>query len=139
MTEIDFYIHVKDKWSTTCRLVAKAYSRGLKVALLCPNASTCKELDDLLWSFSPTAFIPHCHANHPEAAESPVTLLDENSAPLHDDVLVNLHPQWPPQFSRFKRLVEIVSEDEEDKKLARARFKFYRDRGYEIRTHDLSK
>ena len=32
-----------------------------------------------------------------------------------------------------------IGEDEEDKKLARARFKFYRDRGYEIRTHDLSK
>ena len=55
---------------------------------------------------------------------------------LHDDVLINLqHPQ-PTIFSRFKRLIEIVGADEADKVLARARYKFYRDRGYEIRSYD---
>jgi DNA polymerase-3 subunit chi len=32
-----------------------------------------------------------------------------------------------------------VSIDEEDRRLARERFKYYRDRGYDIRSHDLSK
>jgi DNA polymerase-3 subunit chi len=36
-------------------------------------------------------------------------------------------------------LIEIVSLDEQDRADARERFRFYRDRGYEIRTHDLSK
>ena len=58
--------------------------------------------------------------------------------PVCDEVLLNLRPEWPPFFGRFERLVEIVSAgDEDDKRLARERFKFYRDRGYEIRTHDL--
>ena len=38
----------------------------------------------------------------------------------------------------IQRLIEIVSLDEEDRRRARERYKFYRDRGYEIRTHDLS-
>jgi DNA polymerase III subunit chi len=36
-------------------------------------------------------------------------------------------------------LIEIVAGGEEDKQRARDRYKFYRDRGYEIRTHDLAK
>ena len=58
---------------------------------------------------------------------------------LHDEVLLNLRPEWPPFFSRFQRLIEIVSFDDGDRATARERFRFYRDRGYEIRTHDLGK
>jgi len=43
----------------------------------------------------------------------------------------------PSMFSRFQRLVEIVGTDADDREDARARFRFYRDRGYEIRTHQL--
>jgi DNA polymerase-3 subunit chi len=44
----------------------------------------------------------------------------------------------PSTFSRYQRLVEIVSSDEADRVQARDRYKFYRDRGYAIKTHDLS-
>ena len=54
-------------------------------------------------------------------------------------MLLNLHCEWPPAFSRFQRLVEIVGRDDEDRAAARGRFRFYRDRGYEIVNHDLSK
>ncbi|RDJ93817.1 DNA polymerase III subunit chi, partial [Lacticaseibacillus rhamnosus] len=40
-------------------------------------------------------------------------------------------------FSRFQRLVEIVGTDASDRQAARERYRFYRDRGYEIRTHQL--
>ena len=36
------------------------------------------------------------------------------------------------------KLAEIVCADDADRGEARVRYKFYRDRGYEIRTHDLS-
>ena len=54
-------------------------------------------------------------------------------------MLLNLRDELPAFFSRFQRLIEIVSIDEEDRRLARERFKYYRDRGYDIRSHDLSK
>jgi DNA polymerase-3 subunit chi len=53
-------------------------------------------------------------------------------------VLVNLRADWPPFFGRFERLVEIVSVDDEDRQQGRERFKFYRDRGYALRIHDMS-
>jgi DNA polymerase-3 subunit chi len=53
-------------------------------------------------------------------------------------VLVNLHRDPPPFFSRFERLAEIVGTDEDSVAAGRARYRFYRERGYELRNHDLS-
>jgi len=45
----------------------------------------------------------------------------------------------PPFFSRYVRLLEVVSLLDDDKLKARERFTFYRDRGYAMTRHDLSK
>ena len=57
----------------------------------------------------------------------------------HNEVLISLHTVCLPFFSRFERVLEIVSQDTEDARLGRERFSFYRDRGYEMRHFDLSK
>jgi len=139
MTQIDFYTHVDDKLRTACRLAAKAFSHELRVMVFCPDADTAGRVDRLLWTTPATSFIPHCFAGDALAAVTPIVVDHDGAEPLHDQMLLNLRPEWPPFFSRFQRLVEIVSLDDEDRRLARERFKFYRDRGYEIRTHDLSK
>jgi DNA polymerase III subunit chi len=139
MTQIDFYTHVGNKLSVACKLAAKAHAQGLRVAVLCPDAATAQNFDRMLWTGSPLAFVPHCQAAHPLAVRTPVVIDHEGVAPAHDEVLLNLRAEWPPLFSRFQRLIEIVSRDDEDRSSARARFKFYRDRGYDIRTHDLSR
>ena len=138
MTQIDFYTHVGNKLNVACRLAAKAYAQGLRVAVLCPDAATAQQFDRMLWSASPLAFVPHCSASHPLAARTPIVVDHEGITPPHDEVLLNLRDDWPPVFSRFQRLIEIVSQGDADRASARARFKFYRDRGYEIRSHDLS-
>ncbi len=138
MTQIDFYTHVGNKLNVACRLAAKAHSQGLRVAVLCPDAATVQQFDRMLWSASPLTFVPHCSASHPLAARTPIVIDHEGIEPPHDEVLLNLRDEWPPVFSRFQRLIEIVSQDDADRASARARFKFYRDRGYEIRSHDLS-
>jgi DNA polymerase-3 subunit chi len=43
-----------------------------------------------------------------------------------------------PFFSRFERVIEIIGNDAEDSRMGRERFKFYRDRGYELRHIDLT-
>lgn len=139
MTQIDFYFHVENKLHTACTLSAKAYSRGMRVLAFCPDTDTSQKFSRLLWSSHAVSFIPHCAAADPLAAVTPVIVDHDGSNVLHAEVLINLGAEWPPFFSRFQRLIEIVSLDEEDRGRARARFKFYRDRGYEIKSHDLSK
>jgi DNA polymerase-3 subunit chi len=87
----------------------------------------------------PIGFVPHCAPDDPLAAETPVIIDCSGDNLLHDEVLLNLRTESPLFFGRFQRLIEIVSLDDEDRRAARERFRFYRERGYEIRTHDLSK
>ncbi|MGQ0752243.1 MAG: DNA polymerase III subunit chi [Betaproteobacteria bacterium] len=139
MTQIDFYTHVEDKLRTACRLAAKAYGADKRVLVCCPDADVAARFDRMLWTTPAIGFIPHCLAGDALAAETPVLIDYRGDEPVHDDILLNLRPEWPPLFSRFQRLIEVVSLEDEDRRLARERYKFYRDRGYEIRTHDLSK
>jgi DNA polymerase-3 subunit chi len=139
LTQIDFYFHVENKLHTACTLSAKACARGLRVLAFCADADMGLKFSRLLWTSQAVSFIPHCAAGDPLAAVTPVIIDHEGANLAHDDVLINLRPEWPPFFSRFQRLIEIVSLDEEDRSQARARFKFYRDRGYAIQNHDLSK
>lgn len=139
MTQIDFYTHVEDKLRTACRLAAKAFGQELRVLVFCPDAETAGRFDRLLWTAPAIGFIPHCFAGDPLEPVTPIVVDHGGAAPLHDQILLNLRPEWPPLFSRFQRLIEIVSLDDDDRRLARERFKFYRNRGYEIHTHDLSK
>lgn len=139
MTQIDFYFHVENKLQTACALSAKAFSRGLRVLAFCPDPGVSQKFSRLLWTAPAISFIPHCAPDDRLAAVTPVIVDHDGSNLLHDQVLLNLRDEWPSFFSRFQRLVEIVSLDEEDRRLARERYKFYRDRGYEIQSHDLSK
>lgn len=139
MTQIDFYFHVEDKLRTACVLSAKAFSRGLRVFAFCPDHEASQKFSRMLWAAPAIGFIPHCAPDDQLAAVTPVIVDHDGTNLLHDQVLLNLRAEWPPFFSRFQRLIEIVSLDEEDRRLARDRFRFYRDRGYEIRSHDLSR
>jgi DNA polymerase-3 subunit chi len=139
MTRIDFYTHVDDKLRIACALCNKAIDQGLRVNIFTPDPQTTNMLDKLLWTTPPTGFIPHCRPMDPLAADTPVIIHHETEGFALGDVLVNLHGEWPPFFSRFERLVEIVSTEEEDAKAARSRYKFYRDRGYQIESHQVGK
>ena len=138
MTQIDFYTRVDDKLATACRLAAKAFAQGLRVLVLCPDGDSARRLDHLLWTTPAIGFVPHCTPADPLASVTPVIVDTADAEPPHDEVLVNLRVERPQSFSRFQRLVEIVTHDESDRASARERFKVYRDRGYEIRTHALS-
>jgi DNA polymerase-3 subunit chi len=85
-----------------------------------------------------TGFLPHCAPDDRLAALTPVLIDTKGETHLHDEMLINLHAEWPAFFSRYQRLAEIVGGDDAERAQARERYRFYRDRGYAIRTHDLS-
>jgi DNA polymerase-3 subunit chi len=137
MTTIDFYTHVADRLDVAARLVAKAYAAHGSVRVLTPDRATTDALDRLLWLQAPLSFLPHCRMDSAVAADTPIWIDEslEHAGPAA--VLVNLHGEPAPFFSRFERLAEIAGIDETDAAAARERFRFYRERGYELRTHNL--
>ena len=139
MTSIDFYIQVDDKLDLTRKLCAKALATRTRLVVWLPDSAACQRLSRLLWSAPATSFVPHCAADDKLAPVTPI-ILDCAAGPFpHDEVLVSLRREVPPFFSRFQRLIEIVSAaDETDKREARERYRHYRDRGYELRNHNMA-
>ena len=138
MTSIDFYTHVADRLEVAARLVAKAFAQHGRVRVLTPDATTTDALDRRLWLKPPNAFLPHCRVDSTLAAETPIWVDHSEEHPGPASVLINLTPTPPSFFARFERLAEIVGRDPEDAAAGRERYRFYRERGYELRTHSLA-
>jgi len=138
VTKIDFYTGSEDRLRTACQLSQKAMQNNLRVLLHVPDAATADKLDKLLWHFPATAFMPHCHNHEAEASTLPVVIGCDENFP-HSELLISLHNECTTFFSRFERVIEIVGREDDDAKLGRERYKFYKDRGYELRHFDLTK
>jgi len=138
MTRVDFHFNAPQKLHYACRLVRKIHRAGLRAVVFSSDAQQLAEFDQLLWSFAPLEFIPHVAVDDPLAAETPVLLAADDAQVPHHEVIVNLGPDTPAHFSRFDRLVEIVSTADEDREAGRERWRFYRDRGYPMHRHDCA-
>lgn len=142
MTEVAFHFNAPDKIQYACRLLRKACAASAQVVVV-GTEDMLAALDAALWTFSPTAFVPHCRADADPAVlqHTPVLLMtpDKLSQQLpHHQVLVNLGSDLLAGFESFEKVIEVVTHDEQDKSLARLRWKHYADRGYPLVRHDLS-
>lgn len=139
MTEVAFHFNVPDKLAYGCRLVRKAWSSGARVVVTA-ESDVLDRLDQMLWTFSPLEFVPHCRAPAQPAtlAASPVLLAVSLEQSPHHEVLVNLGSAVPSGFERFERFIELVGTDDVDRAAARGRWKHYADRGYVLKRHDLA-
>jgi DNA polymerase-3 subunit chi len=139
VTEIAFHFGAPDRLAYTCRLLRKATATGARLQVR-SLGETRAALDAALWNLGPTDFISHCDASAPESvrSRSAVLLLDAD-VPVQPEfpILVNLADDVPDGFQQFQRVIEIVSTDEQDRNLARMRWRHYTERGYTITRHDL--
>jgi DNA polymerase-3 subunit chi len=137
MTEVSFYSHAADKLAVARQIATKAWGQKLNVLIYAPDESVAASIDRLLWTQPALSFVPHCRDTHPLAGVTPVIIAERADALPSADVLINLDNEPPPLFSRFERLVEIVTDEENDLVQGRQRYRFYKDRGYELVSHDL--
>ena len=139
MTRIDFYLLNSAQTATrlqyACRLAHKAWQKGHHVYLHCQDEAAAEQLDQLLWSFREETFLPH--ALRGEEVDEPVVCGCGDDPGEHHDLLINLSDLTPGFFSRFARLAEIVVEQDVVRVPARERFRFYRERGYPLQSHQI--
>ena len=145
MTRIDFYVlqagSERHREVFACRLAEKAYGRGMGIYLHTSGPAATARLDELLWTFRDGSFLPHlpiAEAGSGDPAALTRIHLGHGDEPGSDDgLLINMAGDVPMFFSRFERVAEIVGDGPDEKERARERFRFYRDRGYELNTHKL--
>ena len=140
MTKIDFYQIESDEAPLlfSCRLIAKIYRMGHQVHIHSESEVQAGEIDSLLWSFRPESFIPHSLDSVKEEAPVRIGYSGMEEPNTHQEVLVNLSGSVPDFFSRFERVAEVVPHNTDSRDAARKNFKFYKDRGYEIKYNKVS-
>jgi DNA polymerase-3 subunit chi len=125
-----------------CRLAEKVHRMGHTIFVLTSDAQQSKMLDDLMWTFSQSSFLPHAVVSTPSDYKSderlqqtPVLIFDrqlENTP----EVLINLKEDIP-NTDGLNRVVEIVDQDQQVKSSGRDKYRNYKNQQFTIKTHHL--
>ena len=140
--QVDFYILESsapgDVQRVACRLADKAWQLGHRVFIHTDSTDAARKMDELLWTFRQDSFVPHAVAGSSADGGSEPVLVGDGCAPTDTrDVLINLTDDVPLFIEGSARIAEIIGGDPAARNLGRARYRAYRDRGYDIKQHNL--
>lgn len=141
MPRADFYLIAKPRFSgqpllLVCELCRKANDAGLATLVLARDSAQAEELDDLLWSFNPDAFIPHQIAGSDEDEEEALVLIAApgQQAGLRPLVINLRDAAW---MEPCDRVLEVVPDDPAAREPLRERWRQYKAAGYALSKHDM--
>lgn len=141
MPQATFYTHVSDCHLFACRLTARAVQSGSRVLVWTEDGEAAEKLNLDLWSYEPTAFLPHeiWYPNQPQPEDAPVLVTFGQTFPALQPgrVVLNLSPDfWCDAVPPPERVLEIVGIGLEDLDEARKRFSAYKRQGFDITHHN---
>ncbi|NKB76633.1 MAG: DNA polymerase III subunit chi [Gammaproteobacteria bacterium] len=142
MEQVDFYllgpVDETTRLTTACRIANKAYERRMRIYLQTADREQSELLDKLLWTFSQESFVPHTLRNSlTDWKQYPVQIGVGDSGVAGLDLLISLQAAVPADAEKYKRVADLVMDNTEQKQLGRARFRYYREKGVEPKTHQL--
>jgi len=137
MARADFYVLSGQATPPrfSCTIAGKAVAQGSSVYILTGNREQAQAMDDLLWTFQDTSFLPHSLTDRD--MDAPVLIGWEEPDLQKPDILINLTATVPGCAASFNRAIEIVGDDPEQRELGRNRYRQYRKLGFELFTHDI--
>ena len=142
MVQVDFYVvasgGAEGAARVACKVVEKAWQRGLRVYLHTASEAAARQVDELLWTFRQDSFVPHSLAGGDgDGDDEAVTVGCDLAGAEGRDVLVNLCAPLAADSARCERIAEVVSDEPQVRTAARERYAAYRDLGHELRHHDV--
>ncbi len=142
MTRISFYIlsgsSENYRQIFACRLAEKAYKQGNDIYIHTENAAQTEQLDAALWSFRADSFLPHQLFCDHAPGDAPILISHTaTKLPRLMDLLINFSVDQPQFFSQFKRVVELINDNNQIKENGRMRYHFYKQHGYTLDTFNI--
>lgn len=138
MTQVFFYHGASDKIAAACALISGAWTKRKPLLVYAPEKPVADSVDRILWTNAQLSFIPHCRADSPLAAETPILIADRLTEITQSERLMNLSNEIPPGYSRFQSLIEVVGQAEDERLAARERVRQYKEQGCDVRYFDLN-
>lgn len=137
--DVVFYVLDSDTPEALDRFVAKLCQKILKAQRQCDirtqDEASAQRLSLTLWGYKPESFIAHSLQNQLPA---PIQLWTAQIAHPQNDVLLNLHPDFPEQYSQYQRTIEVLDQSAALIKRGRQRWRQYKQAGFEPTVHKIS-
>ena len=140
----DFYLLAEQtaaaRWQFACRLADKAYQQKQGLLLWCEDQATAHHIDELLWTYSDLSFIPHNLVGEGPMPPPPIQVGFGDALPNHQrQTVINLTNQPITSTHHFARIIELICATPEATETGREHFRYYRQQGLSLFTHDLRK
>ena len=136
--QVDFYVLTRPTQSPgelACVLAMMAWEQGPRVFVRTEGEDEARALDQQMWDLPPGRFLPHGL----EEDDAPVCIAERAKGIAENrDLVINLCTEAVPDPERFRRLLEIVPADSDQRTASREKFKTYRDRGLSPETHQMT-
>ena len=115
---------------SVCKIIKKYYDLNNKILISSRDSIMIKNINKLLWTFEQLSFIPHSTNEEYDSLVS-VLLFDtnyKNDSILKNDynVFINLDDEVKTDYHDHEVIVELVSNNEEQKKVAREKYLYYK-------------
>lgn len=121
-----------------CKLAEKAYRQGIYSIIYTASEAHSRIIDDLLWTFRNTSFVPHQITNRQNSPCLQQIFICTDFMPDKENLtVINLTDFCPKNPDRCERIFEIVADDESSKQAGRQRYRQYRQLGAKLTTHNL--
>ncbi|MCP4354978.1 MAG: DNA polymerase III subunit chi [Proteobacteria bacterium] len=136
MTKIDFYVSSSGSsdglYSLLPSLLEKIIQKKHKVLISCNTEQIVKRVDDLLWNYNGSKFLPHGTNTEDNTQDQPILITSEPENLNNADVLISFSGKQVSGFSSFLRVFDIFENSPEQLESGRGRWKDYKDKGYEL-------
>jgi len=146
VTDVAFHTGLEDPVAYACRLLRKVVRQGIR-SLVCADGPTLDVLDKALWTFDPQDFVPHLRLRAGQVLPAHMertllwlvtdgeTFITPGEPPL---VLLRLGMLESMDIPDVDRVIELVGLDDEERRLARRRWRAYEARGVIVQHHALA-
>lgn len=140
MAKADFYLIAKPRFRgdpllLVCELAKKAFEGGQRTLILARSLEQAEQLDEKLWDFDESAFVPHQIGGDEDDAITPVLIVAPGMQTPERALVINLRDE--AVAGMFERVLEVVPDDEAQRTGSRERWKAYKAAGIEPVKHDM--
>ncbi|MWP63011.1 DNA polymerase III subunit chi [Gilliamella sp. Pas-s25] len=118
-----------------CQKIVEAWHAKQRVLVACQDQTQAERIDEYLWQLDTTNFVPHNLAGEGMKGGSPIEICwPEKRSSGSRQLLINLQEQFPEFAGVYRDIIDFVPVDEQLKPLARARYKLYKEAGFNLKT-----
>ena len=125
-----------NKLRVVCDVVENEFTNGNKVVVNVSDEEEGKVLDNMLWSWKQSSFIPHSLVTSlSESANDPVLITTDISENVSYETMILVNPTNIEKFDNYNTVIDFAEKYNPTKiETDRKRYKLYRDQKFTIET-----